>query len=146
MTDPFTFPGDTTDAFQVQSPDGTVRHIPDPGPPTPHMLWNGEMTPDWVAFIRRGNGPYWIEGKDTLVVSQGTDTPEEENLHVRPGEWLTWLGGEYGFEEGVVFPIYIRVGWQSPESLLGWIMDTKDVPGLLRSMADNWNTEEAVAG
>lgn len=141
MTDPFgtdALPGDLTDAAQVMSMDGTVLHIPDPGPPVPQMLWTGEMTPDWSAFIRRGNGPYWIEGKDTLVISQGTDTPEEENLRVRPGEWLTWLGHGHGFEEGRVFPVYLRTGWTTSEVLVGWIMDAADVPGLFRQMADNW--------
>lgn len=143
MTDPFgtdEMPGDLTDAAQVMSMDGTVMHIPDPGPPSPHMLWTGR-TEDWPAvmtFLQRGNGPFWLESGDVLVISQDTDTPEEENLRVRPGEWLTWLGGQYGFEEGRVYPVFLRTGWEHPESLVGWIMEAADMPGLLRTMADNW--------
>lgn len=135
MTDPFA--EDTTDAMIVQGMDGSTMHIPDPGPPSPYKQWHGELTPEWLAFIRRGNGPYWLEGK-RLVLAQGTDTEDEENLRVEPGEWVTWCGDGYGFELGRVMPVFMRVGWESPELRVGWIQAPEHMPPLLRSMAANW--------
>lgn len=127
--------GEPTDAVRVVTADGTVLHVPDPGPPVPHMLWTGELTPDWVAFARRGNGPYWVEGNQ-LVLSE--DTESTESVRVAPGEWVTWLGPSFGYEQGRVYPVFLRTGWEHPESLVGWIMEAADMPGLLRMMADNW--------
>lgn len=141
MTDPFTdepvLPGEPADAMRVSLADGTIHHIPDPGPPSPYMLWQGDLTPEWQAFLRRGNGPYWVEGT-TLVISQDVDTEDEDNVRIEKGEWATWLGHGHGFEAGRVMPVFGRVGWSSSEVLLGWIMEPADLPGLFRSMAENW--------
>lgn len=143
MTDPFadsSIPGDPTDAVRLMSGDGSVTHLPAPGPVDPHMLWEGELTPRWQAWLRRGNGPYWLEGK-SLLITQDTDTPEEEALCVGVGEWVTWCGD--GFELGRVMPVFMRCGWESPEVRVGWMRSPGEMPALLRSMADAWRTTAA---
>lgn len=132
--------GDPTDAVRVVSIDGTMRHLPSPAPGDPHKQWQGHVTADWVAWLRRGDGPYWLAG-DHLVISQGTDAPEEDHLIVRPGEWVTWCGDGYGFELGQVVPVFMRAGWESSEVLAGWVQTLDDVPALLRGLADHWNTD-----
>lgn len=147
MTDPFgvdageLLPGEPTDAMRVMSMDGTVQHIPDPGPADPFLLWEGEVTPKVQAFLRRGNVPWWVEGT-ALVVATTTDDEDEDNTRVYPGEWITYLGDGHGYEAGRVHPVFMRTGWDMSEVRVGYILTPEDMPGLLRAMADAWLSVE----
>lgn len=104
-------------------------------PRIPYLAWEGVLTPEARAFIAQGNGPWWQEG-DHLVLSQ--DPEGEDGLRVRPGEYVSYLGAENGFEAGLVVPVFMHVGWDNPSYLVGWVLAPEDMPGLLRRLADEW--------